>query len=303
MASQELQGLLTMFKSRPAPPADQTLAERRAGFEAMAAGFGPLPGDITVTPVDAGGVKAEWVAAANADPGTVILYLHGGGYVIGSPASHRDLTQRLSRAAGARVLSVDYRMAPESPFPAAVEDAVAAYRWLLAQGADPKRMVISGDSAGGGLTLATLVALRDAGVALPAAAAPISPWTDLAMTGESLKTRAHLDPIITPDLLGSGMAAAYIGSHDARNPLISPLYADYHGLPPLLIQVGESEVLYDDAARVAQKAKAAGVDVTFEPWPDMIHVWHLFSAMLPEGQQAIERIGQFVRQRTGLVAV
>ncbi|MBI5949100.1 MAG: alpha/beta hydrolase [Chloroflexi bacterium] len=302
MASQELQNLITMFKSRPVADPNATIQEMRAGFEAMAAMFGPLPADVTVTPVDAGGVKAEWVVAGNADPATVILYLHGGGYVIGSPASHRDLTQRLSRASGARVLSLDYRMGPEHPFPAAVEDAVAAYRWLLAQGVAPSRMVISGDSAGGGLTLATLVALRGQGVALPAAAAPISPWTDMEGIGESMTTKAAVDPMVQKAGL-AGMAAMYLGGADPRNPLAAPLYADYRGLPPLLIQVGTSETLLDDSTRVAAKAKAAGVEVTLEPWEDMIHVWHLFAAMLPEGQQAIERIGQFVRQRTGLVAV
>jgi acetyl esterase/lipase len=225
----------------------------------------------------------------------VILYLHGGGYVIGSIDTHRELTGRLSRAAAARVFLIDYRLAPEHPFPAAVEDATAAYRWLLQNGATSSRTVIAGDSAGGGLTLATLVALRDAGVPLPAAGVCLSPWTDMEGIGESMATRAHLDPMVQHDRL-LHMASLYLNGADPRAPLAAPLYANLTELPPLLIQVGTAETLLDDATRFADRAKTAGVDVTLEAWDDMIHVWQLFASMLPEGQQAIDRLGEYIRQ-------
>ena len=235
--------------------------------------------------------------APGADASRVLLYLHGGGYVIGSIDTHRSPAGRLSRAAAARVLIIDYRLAPEHPYPAAVQDATAAYRWLLRNGATPARTVIAGDSAGGGLTVATLVALRDAGDPLPAAGVCLSPWVDLEGIGESMTTRASADPIVQkPGLLW--FASLYLGGADPRTPLAAPLYADLHGLPPLLIHVGTAETLLDDATRLAERAKAAGVDVTLEAWEDMIHVWHLFAPMLPEGQQGVERVGEYIRQHT-----
>jgi acetyl esterase/lipase len=224
-----------------------------------------------------------------------MLYLHGGGYVIGSLTTHRGLAGRLSQAAKARVLLIDYRLAPEHPFPAAVEDATAAYRWLLAHGCTPARLAIAGDSAGGGLTVATLVALRDAGQPLPAAGVCLSPWTDLEGLGESVTSKASADPIVQKEML-LRLASCYLGDADPRTPLAAPLYADLRGLPPLLVQVGTAEILLDDALRLAERAKAAGVAVTLEAWDDMIHVWQLFAPLLPEGQQAIARIGEFVQQ-------
>jgi acetyl esterase/lipase len=194
------------------------------------------------------------------------------------------------------VFAIDYRLAPEHPFPAAVEDAVAGYRWLLSTGVDPAQIIIGGDSAGGGLTVATLVALKDAGERLPSGAVCISPWTDMALTGESLVSKAEADPMITTDGI-TRVRDAYVGAADPRAPLASPIYAGLSGLPPMLIHVGENEVLLDDSTRLAERAKAAGVDVTLEVWPEMFHVWHFFAAMLPEGQQAIERIGEWVRGR------
>jgi dienelactone hydrolase len=191
------------------------------------------------------------------------------------------------------VLNVAYRLAPEHPHPAAVEDAVAAVRWVYAQGFAPARVAIAGDSAGGGLTLATLLALRDAGDALPAAAVCISPWTDLAATGESLRTKASVDPMVTEGPLRE-MARAYLGGKDARTPLASPLYADLRGLPPLLVQVGDAELLLDDATRLASRARDAGVDVTLEVWEEMFHVWHAFAEILPEAQRACERIAAWL---------
>jgi epsilon-lactone hydrolase len=204
---------------------------------------------------------------------------------------------RISRAAQAKALALDYRLAPEHPFPAAVEDATAAYRWLLAQGYKPGKIVISGDSAGGGLVLATLLALRDAQTPLPAAAVPISAWSDMEGTGASMKTRASKDPMVANGSL-LDMAKVYVGNADRRNPLASPLHGDYRGLPPMLMQVGDAEILLDDSTRVAEKAKAAGVKVDLEVWPEMVHVWHVYAKILPEGQQAIDRIGRYVIEHT-----
>jgi acetyl esterase/lipase len=269
-------------------------AERRKSMEQFAR---PLAPDCTATPVDAGGVPAEWVVAPGVDD-AVVLYLHGGGYVIGSLVTHRELAGRISRASGARVLLLDYRLAPENPFPAAVDDAVAAYRWLLHQGVAAGRIAIGGDSAGGGLTVATLIAIRDRGLPIPAAGVCLSPWTDLEMTGESMRTRAALDPMVQLDGL-TEMASQYLAGADAKNPLASPLHADLAGLPPLLIQVGTSETLFDDAVRLDATARTAGVSVRFEAWDDMVHVFQTFAGMLPEGREAVEHIGQFVREKVG----
>jgi len=294
MASAELQTLIAQLRSQPI--LSPSVAEMRAGFEMMSQTF-PLPADVTREAVRAGGVPSEWIAAPDADPGRVVLYLHGGGYVIGSINTHREMIARISRAASARCLAVDYRLAPEHPFPAAVEDATAAYLWLLAQGVSPKRIVIAGDSAGGGLTVATLVNLRDRRAALPAAGVCLSPWVDLEGIGESMTARAALDPMVQKAHL-TALAAHYLGKTDVRTPLAAPLYADLTGLPPLYIQVGTAETLYDDSVRLAERARKAGVEVIFEPWEEMIHVFQVFAAMLPEGRQAIEKIGEFVRART-----
>jgi acetyl esterase/lipase len=296
MASPQLAMIVNMMRSRPANP-DATVAELRHGFEDITRLL-PLAGDVTVDRTEAGGRPAEWVAAPGADPARVILYLHGGGYAIGSLNTHRDLASRLSRASGARALTVDYRLAPEHPHPAAVDDALAAYRWLLeSAGVEARHVVVAGDSAGGGLSVATLLAARDAGLPLPAAGVCISPWVDLEGVGESMTTRAADDPIVQRDGL-LRMAGWYLGGASPRTPLAAPLHADLAALPPLLVQVGTAETLLDDAARLATRAKDAGVDVTYEPWEDMIHVWHVFAAMLPEAEQAIARIGAFVRERT-----
>ncbi len=295
MASRELTALIHLLTSRPMPE-NATVADRRQGFDTLAAKL-PVAPDVTCDKVDAAGVPAEWVVAPGAESRRVLLYLHGGGYVVGSINTHRDLAGRLSRAAAARVLLIDYRLAPEYPHPAAVEDATTAYRWLLRHGATPAHTVIAGDSAGGGLTIATLVALRDAGDALPAAGVCLSPWVDLEGIGESITTKASVDPIIQRQGL-VWLANLYLGGANPRTPLAAPLYADLHGLPPLFIHVGTAEILLDDATRLAERAKTAGVDVTLEVCEEMIHVWHLFAAMLPEGQQAIERVGAYIRQRT-----
>jgi monoterpene epsilon-lactone hydrolase len=263
----------------------------------------PIAADIKREPASANGVPGEWISAPNSTDAVTILYLHGGGYTIGSVNTHADMVSRICRASGARAFSLNYRLAPEHPYPAAVEDATKAYRWLLGQGIRPESIVISGDSAGGGLSLATLLALKAAGDPLPGAAVLLSPWTDLLGTGDSLKTRAAADPMINPELIVQG-ATQYHGSTPASDPLVSPLYGDFHGLPPMLIQVGDAEVLLDDSTRVAERAKAAGVDVTIEVWDEMIHVFQIFAPTLPEGQQAIDKIGEWVKQkvRTGAAA-
>ncbi len=299
MASPQLEKIVQMMRSRPDRD-DMPIEEARAALEALTVIL-PLPEDVRYETVDAGGIPGEWVSAPGADPDRLIYHLHGGAYCIGSINTHREMVSRIARAAAARALIIDYRLAPENPFPAAVEDATAAYRWLLSTGVDPARIVIAGDSAGGGLTVATLVALRDAGEPLPAAAVCLSPWVDLEMLGESVTRNASTDPWFKREgLVLAGQA--YLGGADPRTPLAAPLYADLTGLPPLLIQAGAAEMLLDNSTLLAEKAKAAGVDVTLEVWDEMIHVWQLFAAMLPEGQQAIDRIGEFVRQHTGAKA-
>ena len=279
------------------PPSDSmTVAQRRTQYERAEKAF-PTPPDVKVEHVTAGTVPSEWLSAPGARADAAVLYLHGGGYVIGSPRSHRHLAAAIGRAASSPVLLPDYRLAPECPYPAAVDDAVAAYRWLLDHGNRPAHLVIAGDSAGGGLTVATLLALRDAGVPLPAAGVCISPWVDLTCGGGSYTTRAAVDPIVTREGVGA-MATAYLAGKDPKTPVASPLFADLHGLPPLLIQVGDAEVLLDDAVLLAERARKAGVEATLDVWDAMIHVWHWFFPMLDEGQAAIDRIGEFVRDRT-----
>ena len=292
MASPQLQQAIDAMKSLTQAQVS-TPQEMRVLFEQMAA---PPEADIKCDPVSASGVKAEWISAPGAVPGRAVLYLHGGGYVVGSIKTHRDLMGRVARAAKARVLGLDYRLAPEDPFPAAVDDSVAAYRWMLQQDLSPSRIAVAGDSAGGGLVVATLVAIRDAKLPMPATGVCLSPWVDLEGIGESMKTRAHADPVVQREGL-TQMAAAYLGGKDARTPLAAPLYADLKGLPPLLIQVGDAETLLDDSNRLAQRARAAGVQVKLEVWPEMIHVFQLFAGFLPEGQQAVDGIGQYLGQQ------
>ncbi len=295
MSQEQLQAIIQQLKANPIL-GETDILKVRAGFEQLGAMF-PVPGDVQCEPVMAGSVKAEWITAPGAAADRAILYLHGGGYVIGSINTHRALGAAISLASKSRVLAIDYRLAPENPHPAAVEDAVATYRWLLKQGLSPKRLAIAGDSAGGGLTVATLVALRDAKDPLPACGVCLSPWVDLEGVGDSMTKLASVDPMVQKDGLVQ-MAAAYLGGKDARTPLAAPLYANLSGLPPLLIQVGTWETLLDDASRLAERAKKAGVTVTYQPWEGMIHVWQLFAPMLDEGKQAIDKIGEYVQKQT-----
>ena len=253
---------------------------------------------ISTEAVDADGVPAEWVSAPDAGNGAV-LYLHGGGYVTGSVVSHRGMAANLSRASGCRVLTIDYRLAPENKHPAQVEDAHTAYRWMLNNGVDASSLFVAGDSAGGGLTVATLLKARDAGDPMAAAGVCISPWVDMEATGESMKTKAGVDPMVSKAGL-LDMAANFLGDGDRRDPLAAPLHADLTGLPPLLIIVGTAETLLDDATRLHEKAEAAGVDSTLELWDDMIHIWPWFAPFLPEGQQAMEQMGDFIKEQVGV---
>jgi monoterpene epsilon-lactone hydrolase len=290
MASEELAAVLELVGS--ADLGTLTLQERRA---LMGSAGAPPAAGTRVEPADADGVAAEWVVAAGVTGPRVVLCFHGGGYQTGSPASLRSLLALLSAAAQARVLSAGYRLAPEHPFPAAIEDALTAYRWLIAGGTPARQVVMSGNSSGGGLALGALVALRDAGDPLPGAAVVMSPWTDLDLTGESMRTRAASDVMLTPEGAREG-ADWYLAGQDPRHPYASPLYADLHGLPPMLIQAGDAEILRDDSTRFAAAAQAAGVDVTLEIWDEMPHVWHAFAGLLPEADQAVERIGAWLRE-------
>jgi len=278
-------------------PLPSSIKEARANLEGLSS-WVPLPTDTRVEAVIASGVPGEWVSALGAAADRVILCLHGGGYTMGSSKATHGIAAFLSAASGCRVLCIDYRLAPEHPFPAALEDTIAAYRWLLEQGISHSRIIVVGFSAGGGLALSSLVSLRDAHIALPAGAVLISPWTDLAGTGESVMTRAEADPWLT-DEMNRFHAALYANGNDLRHPLISPLYADMQGLPPLLLHVGSDEIMLDDSRRVAERAKAAGVEVTLEVWEGLWHVFHAFAYRLAEGKQAIDKIGQFIRKRLG----
>ncbi len=254
---------------------------------------GPPVGTRTEV-IDVDGVKAVRITTAQARDDTCILQCHGGGYMVGTAPLYRDFTWRIGAASRAWVLYFDYRLAPEHPFPAALDDAVRVYRWL-AERVDPRRIAVIGDSAGGGLAFGTLYRLRDEGFALPGAAVAISPWTDLALTGESLHGNAAADPMMDVTKF-QAIANHYLAGADPRNPYASPLCGDASGLPPTLIQVGGDEVLLDDAVRMAGRLKAAGCKVEIEVWPRMPHAWHLYARILPEGREAIERIGRFVQK-------
>lgn len=297
MVSPEAEAIRTRIKQlmRSTLQLDAPLATRRAQYEASMS-RGHLPADMQVEAVTVETLTAEWVSVPQAASSQVMLYLHGGGYIMGSCHSHRLLAAALAQATGARVLVLDYRLAPEHPFPAALEDAQAAYRWLVTTGIKPEHIVLAGDSAGGGLALSTLLALRDAGQQLPAKAILLSPWTDLSVSGASYVTRAERDFMITRDYL-LAEAHTYLGEQDPRTPLASPVFADLHGFPPLLIQVGSDEILLDDATRVAESAQQAGVAVTLDIIEGMWHVWHAAAAVryFPEGKAAFDQIADFVR--------
>jgi acetyl esterase/lipase len=297
MSATELDPIIAGFQAmRDGWGADATVARMRADFEAWCERF-PDERDASLTRVTLGGVPAAWIGPPVAEGARSVLYFHGGGYSLGSARSHLALGKRIAFEARARVALAEYRLAPEHPFPAAIDDAVASYHGLVATGVAPEQIAVAGDSAGAGLALALLVALRDGGVALPACAVLLSPFADLACRGESYTTRAAADPIVSREM-GLGMGQLYLAGRDPGEPLASPVNADLAGLPPLLIQVGGREVVLDDARAIEAHARAAGVAVTLDVWPDMIHVWHLFASALAAGRCAIEEIGAFVQRWT-----
>jgi acetyl esterase/lipase len=272
------------------------VGQRRRDIDARGLQY-KLAADVTVEPIAANGVRSEWTSTPDADRSKCVLYLHGGGYVIGSLDSHRHLVAEVGRAARARTLAINYRLAPEHPFPAAVDDSLAAYRFLLSSGVPSAGITVAGDSAGGGLVVAAMVAIRDAGLPQPGCGWAISPWVDMEAIGDSMVTKAAADPTVQKAGI-LDMARLYLGSADPRSPLAAPLYADLSGLAPLLIQVGAAETLLDDAIRLAQVAGAADVAVDLQVWPEMIHVWHTYHPELAAGRRAIAAGGEFARAMT-----
>lgn len=294
MASQEsLLARQYLMASKASQTAGSDIETARKGLEALST-LTPVAPDIIVEKTNIEGIPAEWVMAPNAVEDRVFLYLHGGAYIMGSCNTHRYLASKLSRSTAARVLVPEYRLAPENPFPAAIEDALKVYRWLISSGISPDKIIIGGDSAGGGLTLATLLSLKDEDEALPALAVLLSPWTDMEGTGESMETRVDSDPWLSPEA-SRATPALYIRDLDLRHPLVSPIYADLSGLPSMLVHVGNDEILLSDSARLVDRARAAGVEVTFKVWDEMWHVFQTFA--IPEAQQSIDEIGEFVQKK------
>ena len=290
MADSEMTKLRETIAARPKAT---EIAQMRKDADERAKAF-VVPGDVTVQPVDANGVKAEWTSTPDADATRVILYLHGGGYVICSLQSHRHLVAEIGRAAGTRTLAIDYRLAPEHPFPAPVQDTVAAYRYLLDSGIKPDRIALAGDSAGGGLVVGAMLALREAGLPMPGCGWCISPWVDMEALGASFLDRAETDPTVQKATIQM-MAQWYLGGADPRHPHAAPIYGDLRGLPPLLIQVGAVETLLDDSIALTRQAGTADVAVELQVWPEMMHVWQLYFPMLSAGRRAIAAGGSFVR--------
>jgi epsilon-lactone hydrolase len=298
MPSQAMQDLIDYFRDQQKASASQappTLEKLRATF-APAGRLYPVPDDVRVTEVDAGGVPAHWLTAPGADTDRVLLFLHGGGFELGSLRSDGELAARLGRASGMRVLFPEYRLAPEHPFPAAIDDVLAAWRWLRTdQGLSARSIAVAGDSAGGGLAVALLVATRDAGEALPAAATLMSPTVDLTSSGASMTERVDQDPFSTPALLRQ-LASDYLAGADPKTPLASPLFASLAGLPPLLVLVGTADLLLSDSERLAAAATEAGVDVTLEIGEGLPHVYPIMLGT-PEAAEATGQIGKFLRAR------
>jgi acetyl esterase/lipase len=297
--SERVRQFLLGEKNAPLAPLDvqrknlDTLSERLVGHPV------PLPEGTQIEKAVVAGIPGEWISFPTSDRERVLLYLHGGAYMLGSCDSHRELVARLSAATGIRAFLPEYRLAPEHLFPTAVEDAHAVYRELLAQGIRPEHIVVAGDSAGGGLTLALLLTIRDAGDPMSAGAVLLSPWTDLAGTGESMATRADIDPWLNAGSI-TAVGQFYAGQTDVHDPRVSPVYADLHNLPSLLIETGDDEILLDDTTRIVQHAQKAGVDVQVHIWQGMWHVFPSFAFLIEEGQQAIEEISTFVRTHTAL---
>lgn len=287
MPSEQHEGLVAALAA--APPVQATVEQSRANYEGMLSANQP-PEDAVIEEITVGEANADWVSVPESLDDRAVLYLHGGGYVIGSNVGYREFAARFARATKAKVLVLNYRLAPEHPYPAAVDDSVAAYDYMLAAGLAPEKIMVAGDSAGGGLTFATLVALRDQGKPLPACATTFSPWVDLEGTGDSAVPGAVDDPMVTSETLHE-MAAHYAGGDDLRNPLVSPLHANLSGLPPQLVFVGTREILRDDAIRIVDNARSAGVDASLEIGSELIHVWPVFP--MPEAAESLAHVGEF----------
>lgn len=289
MPGSEIDGVRALLSSQPRPG---SLAERRARLDAVASVDGVAP-DVAFERVTIGACEAEWSLAPGSDPGKVLLFFHGGGYCSGSIRSHRGMVSEMGRAAKVRTLALGYRLAPENPFPAALDDASAAFVFLLDRGHAASSVAIGGDSAGGGLSLALMIRQRDGGRPLPACAWLVSPWVDLEMTGATLDSKAAIDPLIHRDYLQQ-LAQNYLAGRDPRDPLVSPLHANLTGLPPVLLQVGSAETLLDDAIRIAGRLGDADVTTELQVWPRMIHAWHLWSARLSAGRAATASAAAFI---------
>jgi epsilon-lactone hydrolase len=288
----EIQAIRDLLSSKPRPVG---WAQRRARLDEVGA-YWPVADDVELNPVDLDGVPGEWSMVPGTDPSRVLMFFHGGGYCSGSIRSHRRMATEAARAAGVRTLAVAYRLAPEHPFPAARDDALTAWHWLRRQGIDAAHIAVGGDSAGANLSVALINQLRADSEELPACAWLVSPWTDLTMSGSTMTTKDAVDPLMHKGYLQE-LANAYVpAGMESNDPRISVLYADLHGLPPALIQVGSDETLLDDASRFATAAGAADVPVTLEIWPHMIHAWHLWNAHLDAGRRALASAAAFIRR-------
>ena len=298
MANPEVEAFKQLLAAGMADDTEErTLTDMRDGYEQIGGAF-PIGDDVRIEPVSADGISSQFTYIGDTTSDSVLFYLHGGGYVIGSLTTHQSLVADISRAAGIKGFAVDYELAPEGQFPCALRDAVKAYQWLLGTGVDAKNIVIAGDSAGGGLTVSTLVKLRDQNIPLPSAAILLSPWADLTHSSDSMDSRAEEDPMVSRESL-TMMADMYLAGADPKNPEASPVFSDLTGLPPILIQVGTAEVLLDDSRLLAKNAKAAGVDVTLQEWEEMVHVFPHYAPIISDGKKAIDQMGDFIRTHLG----
>ncbi len=273
---------------------DRDIGEMRQAFEDVTQRL-DTPDNVTVRHATIAGIECDWLVPEGSKKTPVLLYLHGGAYVMGSSKTHRQMVATIAKAAGVRAILPNYRLAPENPFPDGIDDACAVYKQLLQQGIEPDEIVIAGDSAGGGLTVATALKLRHDGVPLPAALVLLSPWLDLSASGESVKSRAKLDPLFRAEDMPI-VAEFYCSADAVREPLVSPVFANVSGLPPAFIQVGDHEILLSDSTRFADKLTAAGINVTLQVWPDMWHVFQFFGSKMPESEAALVDIARFLRR-------
>lgn len=292
MVSKRMENIIKQFRKWQNTPRANTVESLRKALDLMAS-FPKIAKDIKIEKANIDGIQAEWITTPDIKRSNALLYLHGGAYIGGSIRNSREFCSRISRSAGVSVLNVDYRLAPEYPFPSALEDSINTYKWLLKTGFLPENIIFGGDSAGGGLVIAAMVKLKDSRIKLPAAAFCLSPWVDLALKGETMETKESIDPFVTKE--GLEMAVSYyLKNEDILNPLASPLYANLEGLPPLFIQVGTSELLLDDSIRLAQQAQNFGIEVQLKIWKDMIHVFSLLGNTIPEVQAANKEIIEFI---------